>query len=72
MPGIQPSSLSDEELLKYAHLYNNTGLPSHWVDALLARLSNALEEIEFFKKELEVQERLVSELEDELAVLRNQ
>jgi hypothetical protein len=64
--------LSDEELLKYAHLYNDEGLPREWCTALIARLSNALNEIEFFRRELDVQEELVAELEDELAVLRNQ
>jgi hypothetical protein len=72
VPGIQPSSLSDEELLKYAHLENNHGLSKDWCDALITRLSGMLDEVEFFKKELEVQEQLVSELEDALAVLRNQ
>lgn len=43
VPGIQPSSLSTEELLKYAHLYNNTGLPKHWVDALIQHLEEAVD-----------------------------
>jgi hypothetical protein len=40
LPRIQPSSLTPEELARYARLYNTEGLPKDWVDALV----NALEE----------------------------
>lgn len=71
MSGLQPTSLSNEELLKYAFIENNSGLPKDWCDVLITRFDDVLEELEFLKKELDTQENLVAELEDEVAVLRN-
>jgi len=45
MPGIQPSSLTAEELVRYAHLKNNDGLPKDWCDALIQALDDALEQL---------------------------
>ena len=42
--GIQPSSLTPEELLKYAYLrLDQNGLPSDWCQALLDALEAALD-----------------------------
>lgn len=40
---FQPSSLSNEELLKYVRLHNINGLPKHWVDELLVRFERMLD-----------------------------
>lgn len=45
MSGIQPSSLSREELLRYGRLLNNDGLPKDWCDAILHALESALDEL---------------------------
>jgi hypothetical protein len=39
MRGIQPSSLSDEELLRYASLERPEHLPPAWVTELIRRLA---------------------------------
>lgn len=38
MPGIQPQSLTPEELVRYAELRNVDGLPKHWCNELIACL----------------------------------
>ncbi len=48
MHGIQPSSLSPEELVRYAYLSNDNGLPKDWCDALIKALEAKLPE--FSKK----------------------
>ena len=42
MHGIQPSSLTPEELVRYAYLGNNDGLPKEWCDALIKALEETL------------------------------
>lgn len=41
--GIQPSSLTPEELVRYAHLKNDNGLPKDWCDALIKALETLLD-----------------------------
>ena len=41
--GIQPSSLTPEELVRYAFLKNDNGLPKDWCDALIKALEVALD-----------------------------
>ena len=42
--GIQPSSLTPEELLKYAYLrLERNGLPLEWCEALIKALEDALD-----------------------------
>ena len=38
MPGIQPSSLTPSELVRYAEQFNVNGLPKHWCQELIATL----------------------------------
>lgn len=66
MPGLQPSSLSSEELLKYARLHNNTGLPKHWVDAILDQFERALDRASTAEELLQRREDEVAELQEEL------
>lgn len=66
MPGLQPSSLSSEELLKYARLHNNTGLPKHWVDALLDQFERALDRASTAEELLQRREDEVAELQEEI------
>lgn len=46
MSGIQPSSLSREELLHYGRLLNNDGLPKDWCQAILNAFEEALDELD--------------------------
>ncbi len=39
MSGIQPSSLTPSELVRYAELANVNGLPKHWCQELIAVLA---------------------------------
>lgn len=64
MSGIQPSALSVDELLRYAHLENRDGLSRDWVDALLYHLDDAHEERKSLRKRHE-------ELLDEHEVLND-
>ena len=41
--GIQPTGLTPEELLKYAYLKNDNGLPKDWCDALIKALADAID-----------------------------
>ena len=41
--GIQPSSLTPEELVRYAYLKNDNGLPKDWCDALIKTLEDTLD-----------------------------
>lgn len=41
-PAVAPRNLSVDELVRYARLYNNTGLPKDWCDALINALEDAL------------------------------
>lgn len=66
VPGLQPSSLSSEELLKYARLHNNTGLPKHWVDAILDQFERALDRASTAEELLQRREDEVAELQEEL------
>ena len=50
MSGIQPSSLTPVELLRYGHLLNNDGLSKDWCDALLQALDDALEQLNALTK----------------------
>lgn len=45
MQGIQPASLTDEELLRTATLVRPEELPSEWVAELLKRFEKALDEL---------------------------
>lgn len=60
MSGIQPSALSVDELLRYAHLENRDGLSREWVDALLYHLDDAHEE----RKSLRAQQRVAAQEAD--------
>lgn len=62
VPGIQPSSLTTEELLKYAHLYNNTGLPKHWVDALIKHLEEKTDRVEELEHDVEVLHQRIDDI----------
>lgn len=67
MQGIQPSSLTAEELWRHAYIQLDArGLPKDWCDALLKKMAELLDELEFYRSELAVQEKLVADLEDEL------
>lgn len=43
MQGIQPSGLTPEELVKYAYLKNDNGLPKDWCDALIEALEKLID-----------------------------
>lgn len=45
MQGIQPRTLSDEELLKYAHLLFTNGLDAEWTAEVLKRFAASLDKI---------------------------
>lgn len=60
--GIQPSTLSTEELLKYAHLYNNTGLPKHWVDALIQHLEAKVDRVEKLEHDVKVLRQRIDDI----------
>ena len=38
MPRLQPQNLTPSELVHYAELYNENGLPKHWCQELIATL----------------------------------
>lgn len=42
MQGIQPSRLTDRELVRYAELMNNNGLPKEWADELIKRFDEKM------------------------------
>ena len=44
MQGIQPQRLTDEELVRYAHLQGYDKLPPEWVKELVLRLERALDD----------------------------
>jgi len=48
MQGTQPSSLTPEELVRYAYLKNDNGLPKDWCDALIKALGTLLDEREAY------------------------
>lgn len=66
MSGFQPSSLSSEELLKYARLHNINGLPKHWVEIILDHLERALDRASTAEELLERREIEVDALQEEL------
>ena len=41
--GIQPSSLTPEELVRYAYLKNDNGLSKDWCDALIKAIETLLD-----------------------------
>ena len=43
MQGIQPNSLSNEELLRHIYIMGNENLPKEWVEVLCERLAKALD-----------------------------
>lgn len=43
MQGIQVRNLTNEELAKYAHLWNNNGLPKDVVDEILSRFTHLID-----------------------------
>ncbi len=43
--GIQPSNLTPEELVRYAYLKNDNGLPKDWCDALIKALEALLDDL---------------------------
>jgi hypothetical protein len=45
MQGIQPASLTDEELLRMARLVRPEELPAAWVQELLVRLEKLHDEL---------------------------
>lgn len=47
--GIQPSSLTPKELVRYAYLKNDNGLPKDWCDALIKALEDMLDLVDDLK-----------------------
>jgi flagellar biosynthesis/type III secretory pathway protein FliH len=45
MQAIQPSNLTDEEILRQVYLIGPEGLPKEWVEELCARLAARIDEI---------------------------
>ena len=43
MPGIQPQSLTDEELARHIYMQLGTPVPSTWVAELLVRFNDRLD-----------------------------
>lgn len=43
MQGIQPNSLSNEELLRHIYIMSNENLPKEWVEVLCERFAKALD-----------------------------
>ena len=43
MQGIQPNSLSNEELLRHVYMMGNENLPKEWVEVLCERFAKALD-----------------------------
>lgn len=43
MQGIQVRSLTNEELARYAYLWNDTGLPKEVVDEILQRFTHLID-----------------------------
>lgn len=66
VPGLQPSSLSSEELLKYARLHNNTGLPKDWVDAILDHFERALDRASTAEELLYRREEEIADLHEQI------
>ena len=46
MQGIQPNSLSNEELLRHIYIMGNENLPKEWVEELCTRLAAAIDKAE--------------------------
>lgn len=44
MQGIRPQSLTNEELLRYAHTLGPASLPTEWVQELLTRFAALLDD----------------------------
>ena len=55
MQGIQPSSLTPEELVRYAYLKNDNGLPKDWCEALISKLETLLDERQAYLDSIETQ-----------------
>ena len=70
VPGLQPISLSSEELLRYARLHNINGLPKHWVEAILDHFERALDRAETAEQLLERREAEVNDLQEQLDALK--
>jgi len=62
MHGTELKALTTEELLKYAHLYNNTGLPKHWVDALIKHLEEKTDRVEELEHDVEVLHQRIDDI----------
>lgn len=70
VPGLQPLSLSSEELLKYARLYNMSGLPKNWTDAILEHFERALDRAETAEQLLERREEEINDLQAQIDALK--
>lgn len=44
MQGIRPSSLSDNELLRYMYIYGFDKVPAEWVQELVERFAKLLDD----------------------------
>lgn len=44
MQGIRPQSLTNEELLRYAHTLGPAALPAEWVQEILTRFAALLDD----------------------------
>lgn len=44
MQGIRPQTLTNEELVRYAHTMGPTNLPADWVAELLKRFEQSLDD----------------------------
>ena len=53
MQGIQPETLTDAELAKYAHLQGAKGLSPEWVTELITRFESLLMDYERLDAKLE-------------------
>ncbi len=51
MQAIQPSNLTDEEILRQVYLIGPEGLPKEWVEELCARMARLLDEVGAFDGE---------------------
>jgi len=51
MQAIQPTNLTDEEILRQVYLIGPEALPKEWVEELCLRLANAIDELDKFDRE---------------------
>ena len=71
VPGLQPNSLSSEELLKYARLHNTNGLPKDWAEVLLDHFERALDRAETAEELLYRREEEIGDLEEQIRTLQD-